>query len=62
MNRTGIGARFNNAFSVVHWRNVPLMILLLIGAFLMVLPFLWMAAPGPPPFSPGESASPRCWP
>lgn len=28
----------------MHWRNVPLMIILLIGALLMIMPFLWMAA------------------
>ena len=39
-----ITSRLQRAMSVVHWRNVPLMIVLLVGALLMVMPFLWMAA------------------
>ncbi|WP_048710018.1 carbohydrate ABC transporter permease [Microvirga massiliensis] len=34
--------RLLRAASVVHWRNLPLMLLLLAGGFLMMLPFLWM--------------------
>jgi multiple sugar transport system permease protein len=44
MQQASVGQRLNSAFSIVHWRNVPLMIALLIGAFIMVVPFLWMAA------------------
>jgi multiple sugar transport system permease protein len=36
--------RLQRAFAIVHWRNVPLMLVLLGGALLMVMPFLWMAA------------------
>jgi len=39
-----LSSRLLRAVSVVHWRNVPLMIILLIGALLMIMPFLWMAA------------------
>ncbi|RUT32582.1 carbohydrate ABC transporter permease [Arsenicitalea aurantiaca] len=36
--------RLRSALGIVHWRNVPLMIVLLIGAGLMIMPFLWMVA------------------
>jgi multiple sugar transport system permease protein len=39
-----VSSRLLRATQVVHWRNVPLMIVLLIGALLMIMPFLWMAA------------------
>lgn len=34
--------RLLSAAGVVHWRNLPVMILLLLGGFIMLLPFLWM--------------------
>ncbi|WP_291387595.1 carbohydrate ABC transporter permease [Devosia sp.] len=44
MDDATLSSRLLRAVSVVHWRNVPLMIILLIGALLMIMPFLWMAA------------------
>ena len=44
MRQPSLTERFESAVSVVHWRNVPLMAALLVGAFLMVLPFLWMVS------------------
>src|SRR5690606_8247899 len=39
-----LSSRLLSATRIVHWRNVPLMIILLIGGLLMIMPFLWMAA------------------
>lgn len=39
-----LGMRLQSALAVVHWRNVPLMIVMAVGAALMVMPFLWMVA------------------
>ncbi len=44
MDDATLSSRLLRAVSVVHWRNVPLMIILLTGALLMIMPFLWMAA------------------
>jgi multiple sugar transport system permease protein len=35
---------FIRAAGAVHWRNLPLMIVLLAGGFVMILPFLWMVS------------------
>lgn len=42
--RPNLTARVHSALRVLDWRNVPVMILLGIGAVLMLLPFLWMFA------------------
>ena len=34
--------RLLSASQVVHWRNLPVMLALTIGAIIMLLPFLWM--------------------
>lgn len=39
-----VTSRLQRAIGIIHWRNVPLMLVLLIGALLMIMPFLWMAA------------------
>jgi multiple sugar transport system permease protein len=36
--------RLLSATQVIHWRNLPLMIVLFIGALFMLMPFLWMFA------------------
>jgi multiple sugar transport system permease protein len=35
-------ARLNEAFRVLHWRNLPVMVVLCGGGIVMILPFLWM--------------------
>ncbi len=37
-------SRLHYALSIIHWRNVPVMILLFVGAIVMIMPFLWMVA------------------
>lgn len=39
-----VTSRLQRAMGIIHWRNVPLMLVLLVGALLMIMPFLWMAA------------------
>jgi multiple sugar transport system permease protein len=39
-----VAARLHSATQVLHWRNLPVMILLGVGAILMLAPFLWMFA------------------
>lgn len=36
--------RLLSAMQVIHWRNLPIMIILGTGAILMLIPFLWMFA------------------
>jgi multiple sugar transport system permease protein len=36
--------RFLSATQVIHWRNLPVMVVLFIGALFMLMPFLWMFA------------------
>jgi multiple sugar transport system permease protein len=36
--------RLLSATQVIHWRNLPVMIVLFIGALFMLMPFLWMFA------------------
>jgi len=36
--------RILSATQVIHWRNLPVMIILFIGALFMLMPFLWMFA------------------
>lgn len=36
--------RLLSATQVIHWRNVPFMLIALLGAFFMALPFLWMVS------------------
>jgi multiple sugar transport system permease protein len=42
--RSPISKRLMGAMDAVHWRNAPLMIVLLAGGFVMLLPFLWMVS------------------
>ena len=39
-----LSARLLSAFQIIHWRNTSVMLVLLIGAFFMLLPFFWMFA------------------
>lgn len=39
-----LSQRLFSALQIVHWRNTIVLILLLIGAFFMLLPFFWMFA------------------
>ncbi|GMA15323.1 carbohydrate ABC transporter permease (plasmid) [Deinococcus metallilatus] len=36
--------RWLSATQAIHWRNLPFMVLAVLGAFLMALPFLWMVS------------------
>lgn len=58
-----LSQRLLSAFQAIHWRNATLMVVLLVGAVFMLLPFLWMfttsVQPGaafqlPPRFLPSE--------
>jgi len=40
--QANLTARVYSAFHVVNWRNLPVMLVLAIGAVFMLLPFLWM--------------------
>ena len=44
MHTPSVNARLLSAFQVIHWRNLPVMIILIGGAFIMIAPFLWMFA------------------
>jgi multiple sugar transport system permease protein len=39
-----MSTRLLSALQVINWRNVPVMVILGIGAILMLMPFLWMFA------------------
>lgn len=42
--QTSTTSRILSATQVIHWRNVPVMIVLFVGALFMLMPFLWMFA------------------
>jgi len=54
--------RVLSAFRVIHWRNVPVMIVLGIGAIFMLLPFMWMFAASMRPINEVYSLPPSFFP
>jgi multiple sugar transport system permease protein len=54
--------RLMSASHVVHWRNVPVMIILGIGAVIMMLPFLWMFSASMRPTGEAYALPPSFWP
>lgn len=60
--QASLSSRIVSATSVINWRNVPVMIILGIGAIFMLLPFLWMFAASMRPASQAYQLPPSFFP
>lgn len=60
--QASLSSRVFSATGVVNWRNVPVIIILAVGAVFMLLPFLWMFAASMRPASQAYQLPPSFFP